>query len=206
MMNAESLPWNLTLEDGKTLLRLARQAVVWIVSAGDPVPLHLEALPVRLLELGASFVTLHVDGILRGCIGSGEAYRPLAIDVVDNAIKVTYRDPRFSPVAPDELPRLHIEVSVLSPLRHLPYKKPEELLTRLRPGVDGVIVQHGFHRALFLPQVWEMLPEPADFMAHLCRKAGLSSRAFLKDPLTVYTFETRSFSEPPPNDQSPSSE
>lgn len=199
-MNAESLPWNLTPQDGQTLLRLARQAIGWTVSAGDPVPLHLETPPAHLWELGASFVTLHVDGVLRGCIGSGEAYRPLVIDVADNAIKVTYRDPRFPPVTPMELPRLHIEVSVLSPLRCLLYETPDELLARLRPGVDGVLIQYGVHRALFLPQVWEMLPEPAEFMAHLCRKAGLSPQAFRQDPLTVYTFETRSFSESPPDE------
>ena len=199
-MGTTALPWNLSPEDGQTLLRLARQAIGWMVSAGDPAPLRLDVLAVCLWEPGASFVTLHVGDVLRGCIGSGEAYRPLVIDVVDNAIKVTYRDPRFPPVTPEELPRLHIEVSVLSPLRRLFYDDPQELLARLRPGVDGVVIQYGSYRALFLPQVWKMLPDPAAFMSHLCQKAGLSPQAYRRDPLTVYTFETRSFQDPPPDE------
>lgn len=191
------LPWDLTPEDGKLLLHLARQSLSWVVSAGDLLPLHaVGSLSERLWVPGAGFVTLRLDGALRGCVGSGEAYRPLAIDIADNAVKVSYRDPRFPPVTPEELPRLQIEVSVLSPLRRLRYRDPEELLSELRPGVDGVVIYHGAYRALFLPQVWEVLPDPAEFLAHLCVKAGLPAETFLQDPLEVYTFETRTFSEP----------
>lgn len=196
-MNGVHLPWDLTSEDGERLLDLARGSLSWMVSGGDLIPLRLESLPETLRAPGAAFVTLHLGGALRGCVGSGEAYRPLAVDVADNATKVAYRDPRFPPLAPDELRRVQVEVSVLSSLRPLTYREPEELLAKLRPGVDGVVILHGIHRALFLPQVWDMLPDAAEFLAHLCRKAGLPARAFVQEPLNVLTFETRTFRESP---------
>ena len=126
---------------------------------------------------GASFVTLTSGrapgGALRGCIGSLEARRPLREDVEANAVAAALHDPRFPPLTARELDDVVVEVSVLSAPAVLPAADEAELLTRLRPGVDGVILSAPGHRATFLPQVWEQLPDPADFLAHLRRKAGL---------------------------------
>jgi AmmeMemoRadiSam system protein A len=140
-------------------------------------------------------VTLTKDGNLRGCIGSLEARRPLIIDVRDNAVSAAFSDPRFPPVAPHELEDLHIEVSVLSPARRLPYDGPDDLIAKLRPGVDGVVIERGWHRATFLPQVWEKLPDPREFLAHLCLKAGLAVDAYRRPGLDVYTYQVEKFEE-----------
>lgn len=126
-----------------------------------------------LAEPGASFVTLTQAGQLRGCIGSLEAYRPLAEDVAGNAIAAAFKDPRFSPLSAEELPRSRIEVSLLSPAEPIIFTDEAAALASLRPGIDGVILTHGQRRATFLPQVWESLSEPRRFMAQLKLKAGL---------------------------------
>ena len=126
---------------------------------------------------GASFVTLTSGrapgGALRGCIGSLEARRPLREDVEANAVAAACRDPRFPPLGRAELDDVVVEVSVLSAPTALPAVDEPELLARLRPGVDGVILSAPGHRATFLPQVWDQLPDPAEFLSHLRRKAGL---------------------------------
>ena len=122
---------------------------------------------------GAAFVTLTQHGALRGCIGSLTAYRPLREDVAANAVNAALRDPRFPPLTAQELPETHIEVSVLSDPEPYPFTDRADALSRLRPGVDGLTLEYGSHRGTFLPQVWESLPEPDDFLNHLVRKAGL---------------------------------
>ncbi len=126
-----------------------------------------------LKQPGAVFVTLNVDGRLRGCIGSLEAYRPLGEDVAANAVAASSRDLRFVEVEPEELDDIDIEVSVLSAPERITFTSKEDALAQLRPGIDGVILAHGNHRATFLPQVWEKLDNPEEFMALLMRKAGL---------------------------------
>ena len=137
---------------------------------GGAAPIFLEVD--GLDAPGATFVTLTLDGELRGCIGSLEAHRPLKSDVRENAIAAAFRDPRFPPLTAAELPRVRVEVSLLSPPEPLGVSNEEELRHRLRPGVDGVIFRVGPRRATFLPQVWEQLPTPGLFMAHLKEKAG----------------------------------
>ncbi|MDR1711239.1 MAG: AmmeMemoRadiSam system protein A [Propionibacteriaceae bacterium] len=154
---------------GAVLVKLARAAIV-AGCRGDNAALDIPDAD-WLAAPGASFVTLTVQGRLRGCIGSLTAHRALGADVVANARNAAFRDPRFAPVtAPDEL---EIEVSVLSQPVDYAFGSKQEALAGLRPGVDGVILTAGHHRATFLPQVWEELPDPADFIAHLLRKAGL---------------------------------
>jgi AmmeMemoRadiSam system protein A len=155
---------------GPTLLRLARAALE--ESMGGP-EVKVPEEP-WLAEPGACFVTLKErNGALRGCIGSLEPHRPLAQDVVENARAAAYRDPRFPPLARNELDTTRLEVSLLSPMEPLEAGSEAEALARLRPGVDGVLMQWGGRRAVFIPKVWEDLPEPADFLAALQRKAGL---------------------------------
>ena len=122
---------------------------------------------------GATFVTLKQDGELRGCIGSLEAHRLLAIDVRRNALAAAFSDPRFPPLVAWELDVTTVEVSLLSPASRVEVADEEDLLARLEPGVDGIVLELGRRRATFLPQVWETLPDPRDFIGALKRKAGM---------------------------------
>jgi hypothetical protein len=126
-----------------------------------------------LAQPGATFVTLMQRGELRGCIGSLEAFRSLGVDVRANAVAAAFRDPRFPPLQRADYESTDIEVSLLGPARPLAATDEGDLLRRLRPGIDGVIVECDGRRATFLPQVWEALPDPVDFLAALKRKAGL---------------------------------
>jgi AmmeMemoRadiSam system protein A len=154
---------------GRMLLDIARASI----EGRDP---QVERGQPWLDAPGASFVTLQLDGQLRGCIGSLEASRPLAEDVAYNARAAAFRDPRFAPVSDAERERLQVEVSVLSPAEPLPAANEAEAIAKLRPGRDGLIVEFGERRATFLPQVWESLERPEDFLAELWRKAGLPAR------------------------------
>ncbi len=127
-------------------------------------------------ELGASFVTLKLEGDLRGCIGTIDPHRPLGEDVAHNAVAAAYRDPRFPPVSRLEREELEIEVSVLSAREYIAVEDERDALSKLRPGVDGVYLEYGYARSTFLPQVWESLPDPMEFLGELRRKAGLPAR------------------------------
>ena len=133
-------------------------------------------------------------GPLRGCIGTLQAHRPLREDVEANAVAAATRDPRFPPLSRAELEDAIVEVSVLSAPTALPVADEAELLARLRPGVDGVILSDAGHRATFLPQVWEQLPDPADFLAHLRRKAGLPAGHWGRG-LTIETYTVTAWQE-----------
>jgi len=130
---------------------------------------------------GASFVTLTQAGNLRGCIGTLEAWRPLAIDIAENALAAAFRDPRFAPLRAAEFPATRIEVSLLSAPEPWPVENEEDACRRLRPHVDGVILAAGERRATFLPQVWDDLPDPHDFLRHLKYKAGLPPEGWSPD-------------------------
>jgi AmmeMemoRadiSam system protein A len=135
----------------------------------------------RLHEPGATFVTLTQQGELRGCIGSLEAHRLLNLDVRQNAIAAAFRDPRFAPLAREEFERTRVEVSLLSRAEAMNCVDEDDALRQLRPGRDGVILEYGRHRSTFLPQVWESLPEPRQFLAQLKRKAGLPPNLWDRD-------------------------
>lgn len=120
-----------------------------------------------------SFVTLTLEGTLRGCIGSLTGTDPLLHAVADAAHGAAFRDPRFPRLASEEFGRIHIEISVLSPLQPVSADHREELLAQLRPGIDGLLLEAGGCRATFLPKVWEQLPRAEDFLAQLLAKAGL---------------------------------
>ena len=157
-------------EQGRTLLGIARGAIGrQLGQAAAPRLDH----PVWLAQPGASFVTLTMDGVLRGCIGSLQAHRPLGQDVAANAENAAFRDPRFAPLTLQEWPRVAAEVSLLSAPEKAEFRDEIDLLGRLRPGVDGVILEHRGRRGTFLPQVWESLPDRRRFMQELKRKAGL---------------------------------
>lgn len=154
---------------GHCLLILARNAIAERLGQGSSPTNDHPALHAP----GATFVTLTQDGRLRGCIGSLEAWRPLDQDVRENALAAAFRDPRFSPLTAAELPLTRVEVSLLTPAVALSFSDEADALAQLRPDIDGVIFSAGGRRSTFLPQVWEQLPTPELFMAHLKQKAGL---------------------------------
>lgn len=158
-------------ELGTTLLRIARRAID--AEFGLATGPALEGAPTG--HPGASFVTLTLKGRLRGCIGSLEAWRGLADDVAANAVAAAFRDPRFAPLTPAEWAETRVEVSLLSPSEAMSFSNEADALAQLRPGRDGVILSFGQRRATFLPQVWESLPDPRQFMAQLKLKAGLAA-------------------------------
>ena len=177
------------------MLGLAREALGFAVQ-GRPLPsLDLDDLPPRLREPGATFVTLTRKGNLRGCIGTLEPSQPLAEDVRERAVSAATHDYRFPPVGPDELPEIEVEVSRLTIPQDLDYETPEELLERLSPGVDGVILRDGFQRATFLPQVWNKLPSPVEFLEHLCMKMGAMPDLWRHKRLHVQTYQVEKFHE-----------
>jgi len=180
------------------LLQLSRQALQHAAGRQPLPPLDLSTLPARLQQPGASFVTLTMDGQLRGCIGTLEPRLPLAEDVRQQTTAAALYDPRFPPVSPEEVPHISIEISVLSPLRPLIYQGAKDLLSKLQPGVDGVLISDGLRRATFLPQVWEKTPDAETFLAMLCQKAGLAPDHWKRGDLRVFTYRVESFEEEDP--------
>lgn len=175
---------------GHALLRIARSAVghrLGLCSIDEPA--HR-----ALTERGASFVTLKYDGDLRGCIGSLDAVRPLGIDARENALAAAFRDPRFPPLAIAEYPTTAFEVSLLSPPERVAFGSESDLLARLRPGADGVVLEYGSRRATFLPQVWEGFATPSAFIAALKRKAGLAED-FWSPTLNVSRYRVAKWTE-----------
>ena len=185
----------LSPSEGLALLSLARATVVATVQGAHPSPLDLASVPGRLRDPGASFVTLLRSGALRGCLGSLNAERALAEDVRQHSIAVCASDYRFPPVGPDEIPELGVEIAVLGPTRRLHYQNPEELAGRLRPGIDGVLLQSGARRATFLPKVWERVPSPEEFLGLLCRKAGLDDNLWRRELLEISIYSVEIFQE-----------
>jgi len=185
---------NLTFEHKETLLSLAREAISNALQ-GQSSPIDYKNLPPRLQNKEATFVTLTIMGKLRGCIGTLLAHRPLALDVAENARAAAFEDPRFPPLAKEELSLLKIEISVLSQPAALSYEDTEDLLEKLHPGVDGVVLENGFHRATFLPQVWEQLPAPKEFLTNLCYKAGLPVNAWRWPETKISIYHVEKFKE-----------
>ncbi len=188
----------LTAEEKQILLHLAREAIHAALGAGPMPEIPLGTLPPRLRAKGAAFVTLTLHEQLRGCIGSLAAHRPLALDVQHHAVNAAFDDPRFPPLTDLEFQPLRIEISVLSEAQPLHYTDPDDLLQRLRPGVDGVILERGWNRGTFLPQVWEQLPEPQLFLSHLCQKAGLPANAWRWPDIQVSVYQVEKFMEEKP--------
>jgi len=185
----------LTLSDQELLLKIARQSLEASVS-GKPLPdIDLPQYPPSLQKDGASFVTLTILGNLRGCIGALEAFQPLAIDVQEHAIAAALQDFRFPQVQPSELPHITIEISVLSASVPLHYDHPDDLISRLKPHIDGVVLRDGFRKATFLPQVWEKIPDPEHFLSQLCLKMGTSKDLWRNKHLQIATYQVQEFHE-----------
>lgn len=189
------MPEKLTTDEKEKLLLIARQALEATARKEALPKLDLGALPPALQTDAASFVTLTIGDELRGCIGTLEAYQPLALDVQQRAVQAASRDPRFNPVRPEELPLITLEISRLSQPQLLEYANPDELIAMLRPGIDGVVIAEDNRRATFLPQVWDELPEPEHFLGQLCRKMGQPANHWKHRHLEVETYQVEEFSE-----------
>ncbi|HIQ23166.1 MAG TPA: AmmeMemoRadiSam system protein B [Planctomycetes bacterium] len=191
----EAGPAGLTAEEQQYLLRLARESLVRAVRGQALLELDEQEVPARLRQRQACFVTLTKQGALRGCIGHIFGCMPLYRAVIENAANAGLEDPRFPPVRIDELDQIHIEISVLSQPKRLDFRGPEELLAKLRPGVDGVVFVLEGRRATYLPQVWEQIPDKEQFLNQLALKAKLPSSAW-QDPQAIFlTYQVQAFEE-----------
>ncbi|NLX11987.1 MAG: AmmeMemoRadiSam system protein A [Chloroflexi bacterium] len=180
-----------TPEQQRLLLAFARQTLQ-AITAGEPAPtVDLNTLPPELREPRACFVTLRHAAThqLRGCTGTLVARRPLAQEVVFMTMQTACHDPRFFPVTPGEVPELAIEISVLTPPQTLVFSGPDDLVSRLRPGVDGVTLMLNNRRATFLPQVWLSYPDPCVFLDLLCEKMGGLPGDWRSPQIEVETYE-----------------
>lgn len=190
-MSAQSL----SLDQQQLLLRLARTSLEQ-AARGQKLPrVDLNSYPAELVELGACFVTLTAHGHLRGCIGTLEAYQPFVLDVIEHAAAAGINDYRFEPVKPHELADIHIEISRLTPAQKLEYSDQVDLISKLRPGIDGVILIDGRRRATFLPQVWEQINDVREFLDHLCYKMGAQPDLWRKKKLDVLIYQVEEFHE-----------
>jgi len=178
--------------DKQTLLEVAQQSIKYGSSHHRALPIELNHYNSLLNEAGASFVTLNLHQQLRGCIGTLDAYQPLVKDVAEHAFAAAYKDPRFSPVNNNEIDNLEIHVSVLTKSTPIDFKDEKDLLQKLKPGTDGIILQENYNKGTFLPSVWEQLPEPEDFLNHLKIKAGFS-KDYWSNNLEAYRYTTISF-------------
>ena len=177
-------------DQGLILLALARNAIA--ETLGERT--HAHANPGWLDDPGATFVTLTQHGELRGCVGSLEAKRALRADVSANAYAAAFRDTRFAPLHAREYLYTDIELSLLSLLETIKFTSEEQAFDELRPGVDGVVFEHGTRRGTFLPQVWEQLPDPRLFIAHLKQKAGLPAD-FWDDEVKLWRYTVTKWRE-----------
>jgi AmmeMemoRadiSam system protein A len=177
---------NLGAEERARLLQLARESIRHGLEHGRPLTAGAEVSG-ALAQPGACFVSLHLGAELRGCIGRTEASPRLVDPLLDNAWAAAFRDPRFEPLRPEELDALSLEVHVLSPMRPLPFTSPDDLYRHLRVGVDGLQVECGGRRGVFLPVMWEQLPEPREFVRQLLRKAAIRD----SEPFTASRFEAQ---------------
>ncbi len=182
----------LTPEQGRTLLRLARATLEnKLTGQGSSQETEDPVFSSRR----ATFVSLKISGQLRGCIGNLTPVGTLWNGIRDNAVNAAFHDHRFSPLQADELPRVHIDISILSPPKPLEYQNGGDLVRKLHPGRDGVILRDGWRSATFLPQVWSQLPDPGQFLDNLCLKAGLPKRTWREKKLEIEIYQVQCFAE-----------
>ena len=182
----------LTEEQRQALLKIASESIAHGLEHGIPKMPDTASLDPALGEIRATFVTLELRGNLRGCIGTLEAQLPLAEDIARNAFQAAFRDPRFAPMTREEFKDLDIHISVLSPSEPIIFESEKDLLEKIRPGVDGLVLEDGWHRGTFLPSVWEDLPDKEDFLNHLKMKAGLQP-SYWSNTISIHRYTTEYF-------------
>lgn len=179
----------------KYLLSIARRSIQHKLDAGEIFQIEEANINSALKEKRAVFVTLTLTGDLRGCIGHLAASQPLYLDVIENALGAAFSDPRFSPLTAEELTQVKIEISVLALPKELDYKNSADLLAKLKPNEDGVILSNELNSATYLPQVWEQILGKEDFLSSLCLKAGLLADSWQNGKLKIQTYTVESFEE-----------
>lgn len=185
----------LTEEEGKCLLEVARRTIEQhLFDRKGPKKPDADFPSIFYAHRG-TFVTLTIQGGLRGCIGHITPQETLLEGIKANAINAAFQDPRFQPLTRSEWKNVKIEISILTDPKPLSYADANDLLKKLRPHVDGVILKKGYHQSTFLPQVWEQLPDKDEFLTHLCLKAGLAGEEWRKGDLEVTTYEVQAFEE-----------
>lgn len=197
-MSAEKNSTHLTEEQGQILVRLARTTIAARLGQPDVISKKIPANELAdptFQEQHGTFVTLKIRNQLRGCMGCLTPSETILEGIRRNAINAAFNDPRFPPLTGPELEQAEIEVSILTNPQDLEYSDGKDLLTKLRPNIDGAIISKGMARATFLPQVWEQLPRTEDFLTHLCRKAGLSPDAWKEGELDVSIYQVQYFHE-----------
>ena len=197
-MENENISNRLNEKQGQILLKLARKTIseeLRIKSKKEQILPASDLEEKSLQRKSGTFVTLKINKQLRGCIGTLEASGPIVEGVKRNAINAAFNDYRFSPLTAKEFDKVEIEISILSEPEPLEYKDSNDLIKKLRPNVDGVIIRKGHASATFLPQVWEQLKRPEDFLSHLCAKAGLPSDSWKNSKLEVLTYNVQYFEE-----------
>lgn len=177
----------------RRLLELAHRTVREVVLHGRVPAVNADQFPDRLREPRATFVTLTKQGALRGCIGNLQAQEPLYASIINNARNAATRDYRFPRVQPDELDELGFEISVLTEPQPLAFSSPDDLLGKLQPHRDGVILHLGTASATYLPQVWEQLPDKTRFLSSLAQKAGCGAEDWRKPGTRVLTYQVEAF-------------
>ena len=196
MMENSKPKHSFTEDEGSKLVHLARQTIARHLGldTSHAVPDLQFNEPSYQVHCG-TFVTLKENDRLRGCIGNLTADKPVWEGVADNAIKAAFHDPRFAPLRADEFDQLDISISILTPPMPLSYRDGDDLISKLRVNVDGVILRKGDASATFLPQVWEQLPTPDLFLSRLCMKAGLAPDVWQTSRLQVFTYQVQYFEE-----------
>jgi uncharacterized protein len=182
----------LTDEQGKFLLKVARLTIGKNLGGKEKIPASEDA---ALQRESGTFVTLKLAGQLRGCIGNLEPAGSIYDGIRRNAINAAFHDYRFSPLTSEEFEQVHIDISILSPTFPLSYRDGQDLVRQLRPGIDGIILRHGTAAATFLPQVWDQLPQPEQFLGHLCRKAGLPEKIWRDSHPEIHVYQVQCFAE-----------
>jgi len=172
---------NLSDDDKNCLLQTAKKSIGYGLQHHHALPVEIKKYNDLLQTHGASFVTLNLNKQLRGCIGTLEAHQPLINDVSEHAYAAAFEDPRFPKVTEPEIELLEISISILTSATPVEFTSEKNLLGQLKPGVDGIILQSGFHKATFLPAVWEQISKAEDFINHLKIKAGLDKHDWPDD-------------------------
>ncbi len=183
------VPMLLNKKNKRILLDLAYQSIQTGLGTGHPLSIDLRDYPNEFSQQRATFVTLEKNKQLRGCIGMLEAVFPLAEDVCENAFSAAFKDPRFPPVEQAEIDELDIHISILSPSEEILFTSEQDLIAKIRPNIDGLILQSGSRKGTFLPSVWQSIPTSKQFLQHLKQKAGVAKN-YWSDQIKVYRYTT----------------
>lgn len=183
----------MTKEQKEKLLKLAKYTIASKLEVEETEIKETEFTDPIFQEKRGVFVTLHIQGQLRGCIGNIDPIYPLYEAVQRNAHEAAFGDPRFAPLTYDEYQNLDIEISVLTVPKKLEFSSADDLLIKLSPGKHGIVLECGMYKSTFLPQVWDDLPDKEQFLSHLCVKAGVEPNTWRKGECDVYTYEVEKF-------------